>query len=418
MIGKIIAFAVLIFLLFLVFSPLIRKAMVGNLVMRGQSPFFFFGLMFIFIFGLNLLSIYLNGYSSIFNHRTPFLIFFSGLLLVLFQRPNYKYLKWLSSIFKILALLNLIIVLGELFFYFTNINILQLIRNLFADSEDAAFILVRNSFLGNVVRPNGLFGGPQIAATLIVLFGSSKLMLSAHRIKIAKRLLLWIMLIVFTILMGSGTPIVIAMAIACTYEYLHSNLRNRRIIVFLFLPFIVFLLFKWNNAIMYQHSYDFSIMDAFNKEKEGSVSFDNSLQGIYLESVNIIPYFKNNNCFIFGCGLDSINFMEHNVDITPELLALHPTASYIGDLGIIVFLNSFGGFYFVAIMAFLIVFYFNARVARETKIILIALAMGDLMTLMHYSITFTGTGFSLMVTNACYILYERWRIQNLYIKKY
>jgi len=420
MIGIIIAVAIPIFLLCLVFFPLIGKAMVGNFVIRGHSPFFFFGFFFIFIFALNLLSIYLNGYFPIFNHRTPILILLSGLLLILFQRPNYKYLKWLSSIFKILALLNLIIVLGELFFYYTNLNTLKLIRNLFAHSEAAKSLLGRDSFFGYVVRPNGLFGGPQIAATFIVLFGSSKLMLCAHRIKIAKRLLLWIMLIFFTMLMGNGTPIVIAIAIACTYEYLHSSIKNRRVIVFLFLPFLVFMLIKWNNKVLPHHAFgiDFAAVEAYNKDNECSVSCNNSIQSLYLESVNVIPYFKNNNCFIFGCGLDNIKFMEQNVDITPELLVLYPLAGYIGDLGIIVFLNSFGGLYFVAIMAFLIVFYFNAKVAKETKIIIIALAVGNLMTLLHYSLTFTGTGFSLMCINACYILYERWRIQNLYIKKY
>jgi len=420
MIGIIISFAVLMFLLCLVFSPLTSKAIVGNFVIRGQSPFFFFGFIFIFIFGLNLLSIYLNGYSSIFNHRTPFLILLSGLLLILFQRPNYKYLRWLSSIFKILALLNLIIVLGELFFYYTDLNTLKLIRNLFYHSADAKSLLGRNSFFGYVVRPNGLFGGPQIAATFIVLFGSSKLMLNAHKIKIAIRLLLWIMLIFCTSLMGNGTPIVIAVAIGCTYEYLHSSLRNRMIIVFLFLPFLVFMLIKWNNVMSPYHNVDsdFAKTTSLNKHEDGLVYINNSIQSIYLDSINVIPYFKNNNCFIFGCGLDNIKFMEQHVEITPELQALYPTVSYMGDLGIIVFLNSFGGAYFIVIMAFIIVFYFKARVAKETKNILIALAIGNLMTLLHYSLTFTGTGFALLCINACYIIYERRRIQNFYIKIY
>jgi hypothetical protein len=374
-----------------------RKLLVGNFLIKGYSQIFYFGLLFLLLFVLNLLSIYFNEFISIFNPRTPLIILITGLLLIFLQKPNIIYVRYSSNIFLVLALLNLFVVLAEIFFYYVDSEIFQLIRSFFEYTGNPK-ILIRENRFGTFLRPNGIFGGPHIGSLLVSVFACSKLMLKARHIKVFKRLLWWSAIIILIGFMGSGQTIVATIAIASTFEYFKCGKIGRFIILSVVLPVLVFLLFEWGKDVGHQSGNHLS------------------LNRIYIEIGVVIPFFKKTNCFIFGCGLDPDAFMGNIFLLTPQIEALAASAVTLTDLGLLIVLESYGFLFVAGIMALIVFYYIKFRTQKETKIIIISLVIGNLMTLLHYPLVFTGTGFSLMFYNACFIFYNRWKMENRIIR--
>jgi hypothetical protein len=375
-------------LLFLIVLQIITMPIDKTSLIRGRLVFFRFGMFFILLGFLNLVTCSFNDFFSISDPRTPLIIFLTGLVLLFFQNPNTKYLKIISFVYLIIVILNGIIVICEIVFFQLDRPIAHSIQSFFR--YGTSYIgLVRQVAGVPFLRPIGLLGAPHIASMLVAVGVTTAVMLKARKIGLFRRLTYWFILVLALGIMGSGQSIIAAIATVTTFEFLFLNNRKRLFFLAIFFPFLILLLSQW-------------------AEYAGHVEEnDKSLISVYEKSIDYFPHFTNNSCFIFGCSLKNSEIVDQNVVFTYGLLSKLHDRYMIADFGLIMFLNSYGVFYFITILSLLITFYNSKYIEKETRIILIASAAGYLMTLAHYIIAFTGTGFPLMCFNAYYIFYRQ-----------